>query len=214
MNRPRPTRALNADPLPSSQLPARPRVASRRPWSTVAASAVATGVVALAMAGGFHALGVGSAADHVSDPQSRRVQFAALGALELNAVAPADTEAALDTMPLPAASREALQRALASPLPAAGSPPVRLAWVSLWDTNAEDGDVVRIESQGYARTVRLTKAPQRIAIPVPPSGVVNVVGVKDGEGGGITVGLASGGRQAIFPIMSEGQVLGLKVRLP
>jgi len=90
---------------------------------------------------------------------------------------------------------------------------LRLAWVTFWDTDAEDGDVVRIDSQGYSRTITLTKQPVTFAIPVPPSGVVNVTGIRDGEGGGITVGLASGQWKAEFPIMSEGQVLGLKVRV-
>ncbi len=90
---------------------------------------------------------------------------------------------------------------------------LRLAWVTLWDTDAEDGDVVRIDSQGYSRTITLTKQAVTFAIPVPASGVVNVTGIRDGEGGGITVGLASGESKAIFPIMSVGQTLGLKVEV-
>lgn len=91
--------------------------------------------------------------------------------------------------------------------------PLQLAWITLWDTDAEDGDAIRIESEGYSRLVVLTKEPVTFAIPVPLSGVVNIHGVKDGEGGGITVGLASGASKAIFPIMSVGQVLGLKVKV-
>ena len=90
---------------------------------------------------------------------------------------------------------------------------VRLVWITLWDTDVEDGDVVRIDSQGYSRTIRLTKKGDTFAVPVPASGVIQVTGVSDGDGGGITVGLASGGVKAIFPVMSEGQVLGLQVRV-
>jgi hypothetical protein len=90
---------------------------------------------------------------------------------------------------------------------------VRLAWISLWDTDVEDGDTVRIDSYCYSRTVVLKKQPVTFAIPVPESGVINVTGVSDGDGGGITVGLASGPSRAIFPIMSPGQLLGLRIKV-
>jgi len=175
-----------------------------------------------------------------SDQQARAQAFAALSPLTLSMVADKEVDSAIDGMGLPAPQKQALAAAVQQPmavLPAMGpaaatslapaasavSAPqtqpvrgtvakrVRLAWVSLWDTDAEDGDIVRIESQGYARTVRLTKAPVTIAIPVPSDGVIKVVGVSDGDGGGITVGLGSGAAQAVFPIMSDGQVLGLRV---
>lgn len=91
--------------------------------------------------------------------------------------------------------------------------PMRLAWVTLWDTDMEDGDAVRIDSQGYTRTIALTKQPITFAIPVPVDGVVKVTGIRDGEGGGITVGVASGASKAVLPIMSTGQVLNLRVRV-
>lgn len=131
-----------------------------------------------------------------------------------------------DSSPSSAASRSAVGQSVMQPT--SSSPDVRgkshasmvrkpsglrLAWVTLWDTDAEDGDVVRIDSQGYSRTITLTKQPVTFAIPVPASGVVNVTGIRDGEGGGITVGLASGESKAIFPIMSVGQTLGLKVEV-
>lgn len=90
---------------------------------------------------------------------------------------------------------------------------MRLAWITLWDTDAQDGDAVRIDSQGYSRTVTLTNAPVTFAIPVPASGAVQISGIRDGEGGGITVGLASGPASILLPIMSVGQVLPLKVKV-
>ncbi len=86
-------------------------------------------------------------------------------------------------------------------------------WITLWDTDVEDGDIVRIESQGYSRTVKLTKKGDTFAVPIPASGVIRITGISDGDGGGITVGLASGGAKAVFPIMSEGQMLGLRVKV-
>ncbi|MBI0325888.1 hypothetical protein [Burkholderia plantarii] len=108
-----------------------------------------------------------------------------------------------------------------APLPAAAPAPAAarqarpaLVWIRLWDTDVEDGDAVRIESAGYARTVTLSKQGVTFAVPVPADGQIRITGVRDGDGGGITVGLASGPAQAVLPIMSEGQVLNLNVRTP
>jgi len=168
--------------------------------------------------------------DNVSDADKRMRQqaFAAMAPLPLSVVADADIPHAVDGMKLPAAGRAALMSALnpaARPAPPVARAPrlepvrtrttaaTRLVWLTLWDTDVEDGDVVRIESGGYSRTVTLTKAPLTFAIPAPADGVVEVVGVNDGDGGGITVGLASGAATAVFPVMSPGQTLGLRVAL-
>jgi hypothetical protein len=90
----------------------------------------------------------------------------------------------------------------------------RLAWLTLWDTDVEDGDAVRVEAGGYARTVTLTKLGITFAVPVPPDGQIRLIGVQDGDGGGITVGLASGAAKAVLPVMSVGEVLNLNVRIP
>jgi hypothetical protein len=164
--------------------------------------------------------------DHLSDAQIQRRQeaFAALGTLPLQPVPTADLSTAIDGMRLPPAERDALLAA-AMPIPTptptpsqtpAAAPqkdPLRLAWITLWDTDVQDGDVVRIDSEGYSRTITLTKRGETFAVPVPANGIVTVTGIKDGDGGGITVGLASGAAQAVFPIMSTGQVLGLRVAL-
>jgi hypothetical protein len=88
---------------------------------------------------------------------------------------------------------------------------LRLAWISLWDTDVEDGDTVQIDSEGFSKTIVLKKTPVTLAVPVPEAGILHVRGIRDGDGGGITVGLASGQSVAVFPIMSEDQVLGLSV---
>ena len=127
-------------------------------------------------------------------------------------IAPATTlPAAVAAQPFPAEPK-AIVRAQPAVI-AAKSAPLQLAWITLWDTDVEDGDAVRIESRGYSRTVTLTTKPKTFAVPVPADGVIKVTGVLDGEGGGITVGLASGASQAVFPVMSVGQVLGLKVKV-
>jgi hypothetical protein len=90
---------------------------------------------------------------------------------------------------------------------------VRLAWITLWDSDVEDGDAVRIDSEGYSRTVVLANHGVTFAIPVPLSGKISLTGIRDGDGGGITVGVASGPTKAVLPIMSVGQVLNLNVKV-
>lgn len=171
-----------------------------------------------------------------SEAQARLEAFSALDAIVASKVSPKDMDSALQGMNLGAKTQQSLRADLGLPAssakqasastpdtsgvpPSAGpqapatAPRMQLVWIRLWDTDVEDGDVVRIESSGYARTVRLTKRGEVFAVPVTADGLIQVTGVKDGDGGGITVGLASGVSQAIFPIMSEGQVLGLRVKV-
>jgi hypothetical protein len=164
--------------------------------------------------------------DHVSDAerQQRQQAFAALGTLPLRVVEPAEVSAAVEGMGLTPQGKQALLADVAAPTPtptqtpatqsaAAHTEPLRLAWITLWDTDVEDGDVVRIDSEGYSRTITLTKRGNTFAVPIPANGIITVTGIRDGDGGGITVGLASGPVKAIFPIMSMGQSLGLNVTI-
>jgi hypothetical protein len=148
--------------------------------------------------------------------------FAALGSLPLRVVEPAELSAAVEGMGLTPQGKQALLADVAAPAPpqtpatqsaTAHTQPLRLAWITLWDTDVEDGDVVRIDSEGYSRTIRLTKRGNTFAVPIPANGIITVTGIRDGDGGGITVGLASGPVKAIFPIMSTGQSLGLNVTI-
>jgi hypothetical protein len=170
-----------------------------------------------------------------SDAQARLEAFRALVPMNLSVVADNDLDNALHGMNLSPDAEKALRADLSNTISSPQADPappkmaastqanpvqaqaqakrIQLVWITLWDTDVEDGDVVRIESQGYSRTVRLTKKGDTFAVPVPADGVIKVTGVSDGDGGGITVGLASGNEKAIFPIMSEGQQLGLRVRV-
>jgi hypothetical protein len=205
----------------------------------IAKAALATILLIGAMATAGYALsgGIGQHGDEVtpSEQQTRLEAFNALGPLRLSAVSAEDIDHAVQGMQLTSAAAAALKANLAStslepaptalaeqakqrtgqqtPQPAAVQPRrqrVRLVWITLFDTDVEDGDVVRIDSQGYSRTVKLTTKGDTFAVPVTANGVIQVTGISDGDGGGITVGLASGSAKAVFPVMSEGQVLGLK----
>lgn len=85
-----------------------------------------------------------------------------------------------------------------------------LAWVTLWDFRDEDGDVVRVVSSGYTRLVPILHQPVTLAMPAPPNGVINVIGVHDGYGG-ITVGIESGAVPLSLPVLVEGQIVGVPV---
>lgn len=209
----------------------------------VAKSVLATLLLAGAIATVAFTLpsGIAKQGDEISasDAQARLEVFRALAPMDLSVVADNDLDNALRSMNLSPDEARALKGDLGNGVssPETDSVPrdvaastksvsqakpaqaraqtrrIQLVWITLWDTDVEDGDVVRIESQGYSRTVRLTKKGDTFAVPVPAGGVIKVTGVSDGDGGGITVGLASGNERAIFPIMSEGQQLGLRVRV-
>jgi len=218
----------------------RPRSAA---LSLIAKSLFATILLTGAMAIASYTLsnGIGQHGDHVSSSelQARLAAFRALEPLNLSLVSASDIDRAVQGMQLSSAAAAMLKEDLLKTSSAAPSPPalspknipdtrqqmpqaspaqaqssrLRLVWITLWDTDVEDGDIVRIESQGYSRTVKLTKKGDTFAVPIPASGVIRITGISDGDGGGITVGLASGGAKAVFPIMSEGQMLGLRVKV-
>jgi len=155
-----------------------------------------------------------------AEQKQRLTEFMALSPLPLLTVKDNEVTQAIEAMNLSTEQQQKLredltprsvQKSMTETNRNVKNQALALAWITLWDTDAEDGDVVRIESQGYSRTVVLTKKLQTFAIPIPSNGVINIIGVQDGEGGGITVGLASGATQAVFPIMSVGQILSLKV---
>lgn len=227
---------------PQEQPAETPAIVSRAPWlqtllrATGAAALIAFAAVTYAhLAGGSTGLYFAqSQTDAPSDAerQQRISAFATQGPLTLRSVEPANVSLAVDTMELSPSSKrdlltdvESFAPPATAPLQSAQAPkialeppptrhaPLRLAWITLWDTDVEDGDVVRIDSQGYSRTVVLTKRGVTFAVPVPTDGIITVTGVNDGDGGGITVGLASGAAKAVFPIMSPGQSLGLSVTI-
>jgi hypothetical protein len=158
----------------------------------------------------------GVESDQATEQQvrERARKFADMGALTLRLVAPGERDGALAAMNLPEGDKARLAElvgAHSSPTAnAQAKGALRLAWLTLWDTDAQDGDQVRIDSSGFSTVVTLANAPLTFAVPVPDGGVVNITGVRDG-GGGITVGAMSGVSRVALPIMSVGQVLGVPV---
>ena len=115
-----------------------------------------------------------------------------------------EVDQAVETMPVPAEQREQIREQVQT-----GQ--VRLAWLTLWDTHSEDGDVLRFESDAALPIeVMALNNPTTLAIPYPASGKVKVTGVVDG-GGGITIALKSGAAQISWPTMQPGDTLDLPV---
>lgn len=111
---------------------------------------------------------------------------------------------AIATINLPEEERIALQREVESDR-------VSLVWITVWDSMAEDGDVITLSSNGLTITAPLYSKMHRIAVPRPSDGVVHVTGVQDGQGG-ITLGLMSGPNLVLIPPLSVGQSVGIPVR--
>ena len=177
-----------------------------------------------------------SESDQVSQQQSkeRKDAFYASEPIQLRRVLPAEESEALDSMKLTLAEQHQLALRLgssdsaekprvgaaeiASPQQTSrsgeeGGKRIALAWITVWDTDATDQDMIRLDSEGYSYTVTLSKSPATVAVPIPYGDVINITGLRDG-GGGITVGVMSGTHRVLLPLMSEGQVIGIPVNVP
>lgn len=130
----------------------------------------------------------------------RRTALAAAMPLRLPTIAPADLDAALRSLALAADQRLELRAAIA----ARG---MRMAVLEVFDSDAEDGDVIRIEALGLAQTVRLTKRPVAVPVLLPSDGRIRIIGVDEGLGGGVTAGVISGGRALKLPPLAVGESL-------
>ena len=145
-------------------------------------------------------------ADRILGPDEaarRAARLADAGPIEVPIVAGRQIAAALAALNLPAAEREQLAKDVE-----AGR--LRLVWLSLYDTDAEDGDVVTIGSAGFLYTLGLAKAPAAVAVPVAIGGPVTLTGTRDG-GGGVTVGVVGPQGPLPVPPLSVGQTISLAV---
>lgn len=181
-----------------------PRAPSRSPWFMIL-SALVVGVVAA----GAMAVMRSSPPSSVDPPltalqqQERTNLFQSHGALRLQAVAATERQAAIQSMALPDADAAALEKDVSQ-----GQ--ARLVYITLWDDVVEDGDVVEIIGGGFSKTVALTKARQRIAVPLPSSNTIQMRGVRDG-GGGITVAAETERGHLAIPVMAPGQTLSIQI---
>ncbi|TPQ29805.1 hypothetical protein [Methylomonas koyamae] len=198
--------------------PSRNEQESRRVRSGQASPLKLLLISALLVAGLGYAIDdawISGAVDKVSSTHQAELEttFAKIQSVELVPVSDSDTEAALATMRLPPEQRQQLMSELSKRVdlapdanPAASG--LRLVWVTLWDFAAADGDVVNVASAGYQSDVVLQKKPTRIAVPLDGTKSVKITGVHDG-GGGITLGVESGGNPLALPLLKPGVSLVL-----
>lgn len=159
----------------------------------------------------FIGVGGGSGIDAVSpsEEQSRLAAHQTLLAspgLPVKLVGADEVDDALAAMPdtVTTETREEMRQQISQ-----GS--LQLAWVTLWDTHVEDGDILRFESAtSFPIEVMALNAKTTFAIPYPADGQVLVTGVKDG-GGGITIALESEAASIAWPTMAPGDQLLLPI---
>lgn len=188
-----------------------PRVAAKK-TRTPGAALTLIALLAVGVGGTFWLTGV-PAAWSESTPQDRvdadlrASQFDPFQPLSLKPITQASLAAVVEGMPLSPGCKKRLNQKLAI----ASHP--QLAWISLRDTDAEDGDVVRVDSLEYSRTVKLTRAPLLVAVVVVDGGTLSITGIRDGDGNGITLGLKADRVERWLPVMHVGQVQHLTISL-
>ena len=193
-----------SDPQPmlgvSRPTPAGREQSSRR-WVMLGAVAVLTGAVAA-----VHFRAAVPTPDEVdaAEVARRGAALAAAGPLPLGQIAASDAAAALVEIGLSAADTTTLTANVT-----AGR--VRLVRLSVFDSDVEDGDVAEIRSAGFRQVVPLTRAPIVLAVPVGPDNTIEIAGLVDGGGGGVTVGLVLLNGPLPLPPLSVGQVLRLPI---
>jgi hypothetical protein len=86
---------------------------------------------------------------------------------------------------------------------------LRLGMVKLWDSAAEDADMVRIVAAGFSQDILLRKEPQILYVPFSPGGSVRMTAVRDG-GGGVTLGVET----VLGPFLMPSLAVGQSVEVP
>lgn len=85
------------------------------------------------------------------------------------------------------------------------SGPTRMAAVTLWDTMDEDGDIVEISAAGFSQRLVILNTPKLFFVPVMPGAPVRITAIKDGGGGGVTLGVKTVVGDVPLPFLAVGQ---------
>lgn len=149
---------------------------------------------------------VAAGADDVppAEAQARAAHVTLLGPLPLQVVQPGQIGAAAQEAGLSPAEQAAL-------LADVQGGRAQLVWLTLYDSDAEDGDVAELRSAGFSRVVPLARTPVTVAVPVGTDRTILLVGSVDGGGGGVTVGVVLSSGPMPLPPLSVGQTIRLPV---
>ena len=115
-------------------------------------------------------------------------------------VSAAESEQAINKLMMSGPDKQRVRAALAE-----GK--LRLAWVTLSDIQAEDGDWVRFMAGGFRQDVRLLHKAYTIAVPYLPGMPVTVMGLVDGGGGDITVAVYVNSARVSLRPLKKGETL-------
>jgi hypothetical protein len=199
--RPLPLAELGADAVAADERARSRRIARR----TVLSLGCAAGIAWIA---GFKLWGQ-KPSDDMSDAMRRQLRAAmanaSLGPTRIDMTDPQQMEAARQSLQLPPAEAD---RMIAD----ARAGKMQMGWVSLRDFLDEDGDIAQISIGGFTRTVPLKNAPTPVAIPIVPGDFLRVTGLVDGGGGGVTVGITTGGGAEVQMPLDVGETITLPVR--
>jgi len=157
-----------------------------------------TGTISIGTGGLFLVAMIGAGAIFLSKPQSSPPSPAAVEQTAAVAPAPAassgglfqpvaahEIDQAISALIMADAQKEGVREAVKKNA-------LKLAWINVSDSEAEDGDWVTIAAGGFGQNVRLFKNPLRVAVPYVPGTPISVTGLIDGDGHGITVAVHSG----------------------
>ncbi|MBV9757086.1 MAG: hypothetical protein JO047_08540 [Alphaproteobacteria bacterium] len=143
-------------------------------------------------------------ADNVDPDESerRRTALKAVLPLRLEPVPAASLAVAMRSLNLPADENVKFQAATEQGR-------VHLVWLEVFDSDAEDGDRITIESLGLTHTMQLTRKPVAVPVPLPSDGRIRITGIDEGLGGGVTLGVMTGGTRVRLPPLRVGETVVL-----
>jgi hypothetical protein len=120
-----------------------------------------------------------------------------MGRAVITVVNPDEVQAAIDTMRSMPEEQKSIRADLEKQR-------YRLLWLTVWDWSMQGvGDTVAITSNNFRRVIKLSHMQQRIAIPEPRSGSIEVEGLQ-AEDGRVAVSLLSGTQPIALPSMPVG----------
>lgn len=214
-------RALPAQRPPASAAPARRRPKRKKP--SFVRQLIGLAVVIVSGLGVAQWASQMRPGDQVSSSEraAREVAYTNLRDMPLPWVTPRELDGALEQMLVEQDERTALRNRLTTTateqekgkvvLSSRSARVTRLARIMLWDTHNVDRDVIAVISAGYRQEVELAGTRQSLVVPVDDSFIVQIVGVRDGGGGDITLGVGGLKQEVLMPVMAEGQILSLPI---